>query len=132
MFNCSSSIVRPSVRSYFNNIFRQLLLLNDLAKFVDTSQGCYLNKAKPKLFNKLNSIKISTLIVQIRHLGGKGPRQKACRFYIDLYREILKHPLVETHNVLIFVVYHHMLIHCKDSLNYAPGIKRGPPGAILV
>jgi hypothetical protein len=49
----------PCVHPCANNFLKQLLLLNHLAKFVETLQGCFLHKALPKIFKELNSIKNS-------------------------------------------------------------------------
>jgi len=42
-----------------NTFFKQLLLLNHFANFVETSQGCSLHKALSKLLKELNSMKNS-------------------------------------------------------------------------
>ena len=89
MAHCPPSIVQSSVHPCVNNFFKQLLLLNHLAKFVVTLQGCSLHEALPKLLNELKFHEELWLPWQLKY-----------------FCLILKHLLVKNHKVFCFDIWY--------------------------
>jgi len=117
MAHCPSSIVRTCVRMTMRQqFFKQPLLLNQLAKFVETMQGRSLYETLPTLFKELNSMKNS---------GCHGNR-------IDFFK-ILKHVLIKktTRPTALVFDMHNVVVLYKDCSNYAPRVKSGPARRLI-